>query len=448
MYNGRVKFAEAIRKFFEGFGIEFALILIPLGGAVIFGVLWFSPLTLATVLTFAVALSPIWLPLVLFLMFFERWRWFVKKEYQLKQGNVTLEILLPEEIFKSPLAMELALGHFWQTASPDNLVQTYWDGKHPPTFGLELVSDGGRIRFFINAPTVKFKNIIEAQLYSQYPGIEIRTLPVDYAAEIDHEMEEFDVFAMHFGKKKESELPIKTYIDYELHENPKEEEKIDPITQMLETLANVGPNERIWVQILISAHREETFKTGSLHTVPDWKDRIKKKINEIALRDDKRTAPIELEGMPRLTDKEREVVSSMERSLSKIPFKTAIRVIYAAKKGFYLPGERIGAIITSWFQYNDNTMNQFGLRWRSDYDWNWWQDPTGRKRHHMKKEELEYYKRRYYEHKNQSDHEFIMSVEELATIFHLPGKVAITPAIGRIPSSRAEAPPNLPTGIP
>ncbi len=39
-----------------------------------------------------------------------------------------------------------------------------------------------------------------------------------------------------------------------------------------------------------------------------------------------------------------------------------------------------------------------------------------------------------------------MTVEELATIFHFPGKVATTPTLGRIPSKRAEPPSNLPIG--
>ncbi len=37
-----------------------------------------------------------------------------------------------------------------------------------------------------------------------------------------------------------------------------------------------------------------------------------------------------------------------------------------------------------------------------------------------------------------------MTTEELATIFHIPGKVASTPTLARIPSKRSEAPANLP----
>ena len=435
-----------IHKWLEEFGINVAVVFTIVGVALIALIFLITGTSGERMLAFAVALSPLWLPTALFFLFFEWWQNYTRKYFNLEQGRITLEVLLPEEILKSPLAMELALGHMWQTASQDNLVQTYWDGKHPPVFSLELVSIGGTVRFFINLPPRKYKNILEAQLYSQYPGIEIREVP-DYTAEIAGTLEDFDAFSMHFGLRKVDAYPIKTYIEYGLDKDPKEELKIDPITQMLDMLGSIGPNERIWIQILISAHQAQTFKRGSLHAAPDWKDDIKKEINTLAGRDAKRLGPAELESQPRLTEGERNVIKALERSYSKLAFNTAIRAVYAAKKGYLLPGERIGAIITSWFQYNDAMLNSFSLKWRTDYDYNWWQDPWERRRFAHKKREINHYKRRFYDNEIQADKKFIMTVEELATIFHFPGKVARTPTLPRIPSSRAEPPPNLPTGI-
>jgi hypothetical protein len=39
---------------------------------------------------------------------------------------------------------------------------------------------------------------------------------------------------------------------------------------------------------------------------------------------------------------------------------------------------------------------------------------------------------------------FVMSAEEIATLYHFPGRAAATPTLERIPSRRAAAPPNLP----
>ena len=37
-----------------------------------------------------------------------------------------------------------------------------------------------------------------------------------------------------------------------------------------------------------------------------------------------------------------------------------------------------------------------------------------------------------------------MTTEEIATLWHLPSSVVKTPSLDRVPSRRAEAPPNLP----
>lgn len=437
---------KVIHDKLEAWGINVAIVFTIVGMLLLWLTIRVVNVDPFKMLAFAVAMSPVWLPVVLFFTFVEWWMYYVRKYFNLAQGSTTLEILLPEEIFKSPLAMELALGHLWQTASPDNHIQTYWDGKNPPTFGLEICSIGGTVRFFIHTQVRKYKNIIEAQLYSQYPGIEIRELPVDYTAEIPGDLTGWEVFSMHFGLRKASVYPIKTYVEYGLDKEVEEDFKIDPITQVLDLLGSIGPNERIWIQILITAHQEQTFKRGSLTNIPDWRADIQKEINTLAGRDAKKLGPAELEAQPRLTEGERNVIKALERSYSKIPFNVAIRGLYAAKQEYYLPGERIGAIITAWFQFNDAMLNSFALKWRTDFDWNWWQDPTGRRRRAYKKRELNYYKRRFYDNESQADKKFIMSVEELATIFHFPGKVARTPTLPRIPSARAEAPPNLPTG--
>lgn len=442
---------DTILSFLNRFGLKPAYTLSVLG-VVLFFFVGFSVLQISqsTVISFMVGTSPIWLPIMLFFLFFDQWMLFIRQQFKNDSyQRVTLEILLPQEVFKSPLAMELFLNQLWQKASPDNLVQVYWDGKHPPTFGLEMCAYDGQVHFYINTPKKKFKHIIETQLYAQYPGIEIRELPVDYTAEIVWDEGQFEVFGLHFGLRKPDAYPIKTYIDYGLDQNPKEEEKIDPLTSVIDMLGSIGPGERIWFQILINSHAGKALDTGNLLSRPDWKEDIKKEINTIMQRDESgKSSQVDFEGMPRITEGERDTVKALERSMSKYPFNTSIRVMYVAKKDAYQPGERIGALITTWFQFNDKGRNEFGLTWRTDVDLPWIQDPTGKRRERFKKNDLKYYKLRSHVPHEESDiGTYILSVEELATIFHLPGKVAYTPGLGRIPSTRGEAPPNLPTGV-
>lgn len=417
-----------------------------MGCGVLFYLFTSTDIATNKVLGYAIMISPLWLPYVLFYIWFGTWMHYIQAIFTYAQGRVSLEIRLPQEVLKSPAAMEMVLIQLYQTASADNLVQTYWDGKCPSTTSLEIISTGGQVRFIVNCARKKMKNLVEAQMYAHYPGIEVRELPFDYTAAIPWDPSRFQVFSIHFGLKKPDPYPLKTYIDFGLDRDPKEEFKIDPLNSMLEVLGSIGPKEHIWYQFLISVHREENFKTGSLSSSPDWKDDIKKTINEIANRDPKKKTSAEgIEGVVQLTDGEKDLIKAMERSLSKYPFNVKLRAMYVAENDSFLPGERIGNIITALAAFNDLNRNSFGIKWRTDVNWPWWQDPKGKKRLAWKQSELEEYKLRSWTSRTTSDNGAIMTTEEIATFFHLPGKVANTPGIVRIPSTRGSAPSNLPT---
>jgi hypothetical protein len=443
-------FLEAPIEFLEKFGANTAAILLFLGIGVIIFVASIVDLQISSSMKFVFLSAPLWLPFITFHLFFEHWLEYVRKKYDLDQGRVTLEIKIPQEVFKSPEAMELVFMQLNQLASPDNHLQTYIDGKHPPKFGFEIVSRGGDVRFYISTPKKKFKNMVETQLYAHYPGIEVHELDIDYAAEIPWDETRYQYFSIHMGLKKADAYPIKTYIEYGLDKLPKEEEKIDPINSMIEMLGSIGPGEYVWMQILADGNREETFKEGSLHLKPDWKTDAKKEIKKIIeeankrvgidAKKDKTARPT----MMNLSDSEKETIKAIERSIGKNAFNVVIRSMYIAESEHFKPGERIGAIISSWKAYDDVNRNSIGVRWRTDVNWPWWQDPSGAKRSGYKKKELNEYKRRTYTHHNDNDTPKVMTTEELSTIFHLPSRVTTTPSLGRIPSKRAEAPPNLP----
>src|SRR3989344_6252693 len=114
---------------------------------------------------------PVWLPIVLGIFFMTQWLNYIQTEYIIKQGSVLLEIKLPIEVTRSPLGIEIFLTSLHQKGSP-NYVTTYWDGKIPPWFSLEIVSIEGQVRFFVWTPK-KFKSLIESQLYAHYNDIEI-----------------------------------------------------------------------------------------------------------------------------------------------------------------------------------------------------------------------------------------------------------------------------------
>jgi len=406
-------------------------------------------INLEPILAIVIATSPIWLPLVLFYLLFEQWQDFSRANFTFNQGRTTLRIKLPQEVFKSPEAMESVFAQIHNPYGPDNLWQAYVDGKHPQTFSFELVSYGGDVRFYANVPTKKIKNALEAQLYAQYPGIEVVEEKVDYAAEIKWDPEEWEMMSFHIVKKDDEVLPIKTYIDYGMDRLPKEELKFEPMAPMLEHLGKAKPNERVWIQILCTPHAKASFKSGSLNTTGTWEKKAAAKINELMGRDKSKLGPEETESRPVLTMNERDTIGAIERNVGKYAFEVGIRAMYIAKAGSF-DGEMIGPLLKSFSQYDIIGRNGLGVRWRTDFDYNWLSDRSGKKKIKMKKDELEAYKLRTYseaEKKSKVDAKKVMSVEELATIYHIPGTAVVTPNLSRVESNRKEAPANLPIGI-
>src|SRR3989344_8179317 len=109
--------------------------------------------------------APVWAPLLSGLIFFKLWLRYIRADFVAKAGSVLLEIKVPKETFKSPLAMEIFFTSLYQTGSA-TFSELYWKGKVRPWFSLELVSIDGQVKFFIWSMK-KYRNLIEAQIYAQ-----------------------------------------------------------------------------------------------------------------------------------------------------------------------------------------------------------------------------------------------------------------------------------------
>ncbi|MSU55345.1 MAG: hypothetical protein EXS46_02275 [Candidatus Taylorbacteria bacterium] len=389
--------------------------------------------------------APIWAPLALGAMFIGGWMRYIRTDYINKAGSVLLEVRIPKETMKSPLAMELFFTSLFQTGSA-TYIQTYWNGNVRPWFSFEIVSTGGQIKFYIWS-FKKFRNLIESQIYAQYPNVEIHESE-DYMSWVPHEPDPVNIpmWATYFKFSKASVYPIKTYVDYGLHEDPKEEFKIDPMTSVLEYLGSMRKGENVWIQILIQAHRGVKLKDGVLFAKGDWKEKARHEIEKIREESVMEKEGSEFPGMPNPTKGQQNTIAAIEKSVSKFPFDACIRGCYIATKETF---NNIGitGLIGSFRQYSSNDdLNGFKLGWFTDYDYPW-QDFRRIRRTRAEKEMMEAFKLRSFfqpPFKNFEQVPIILNTEELATIFHFPGSVAATPSLERIASKRSQAPSNLP----
>ena len=395
---------------------------------------------------------PVWGTILSASLFWYFWMHYVQGQFLGKMKWVLLEVKLPREINKTPLAMEIALNALYQT-SEGTWYDKIWKGKLKDYFSLEMVSIEGNVKFFIRT-IERFRNIIEAQLYAQYPDIEILPVP-DYVRYVDYTGPKGDwsVIGAEFKLEKPDAYPIKTYGDYGMDkEGVKEEFKIDPLTSIIEYLGSVGKGEQIWMQILVRSASKNSYhyvdpKTHK-HMAGDWKKEGEHLVDEITKRKEKRDAE---GGGPRgmgMTDGEKEVVKAVERNMGKLGFDCGIRALYLAKKdkfNFDVHSKAIGGILRP---FTTNNLNGFGVHYQTfGFDY-WWEDFMDLRINLRRREQFDAYKKRswfYFPHKEPYHfHPFVLTTEELATIFHFPGGVAQTPTFGRIGSKKSEAPADLP----
>lgn len=338
------------------------------------------------------------------------------------------------------MAMELFLTALHQTGREGTLYAKYWEGKTRPWFSLEMVSIEGVVRFFIWTE-MAFKDIIEAQLYAQYPNVEIYEVP-DYTEGVFFDKDSVGFIGTNFELAKSSVYPIRTYVDFGLDKaDTKEEYKTDPITPIIEFLGSIGRGEQVWFQVIIRAHKKEQIKKGTLFEKTDaWQDEAKEEIEKIRKEATPETES-DYPAFPNPTKGQIEKIAAIERNVSKLGFDCGMRIIYLAEKDKFRP---LGAAMTGITrQFHSNNLNSFKPSGITFFDYPW-QDYKEIRISKKKKKMLNAYKLRSYFHPPYQKKWFVINTEGLASIFHLPGSVSQTPTFARITSKKAEPPSNLP----
>ncbi|MBP6904454.1 MAG: hypothetical protein KBB91_00165 [Candidatus Pacebacteria bacterium] len=379
---------------------------------------------------------------------------------------IMLEIVPPKDVFKSPAAMELVFNALHGGGS-GNWYEKYWKGELAQYYSLEIVSTEGKVHFYVRFHK-KFRKVFEAQLYAQYPQAEVKEVE-DYTKKIPNsdfkKNSPISMFAYNLKLEKADPYPIKTYVDFGLDKaigSLEEEQRIDPMTPTIETMGSIGIGEHIWVQINIrqAIKRHEVKKGDAIEKEKSWKDKSREVIEEIKSKANTKDA----EGktvVGKLGRGEQGVIEAIERHRNKPGFDTGIRVLYIADKEHF-SGNTITAFTSMWRQYNTEDLNAWKMSDLTKVT-EPWKDitlkETGSVVSNMKKGYLDDYKSRsffyggfsfdkigkYFTHPEASGSKgFVLSSEELATIYHLPGRVAETPNVLRVESKKGEPPANLP----
>ncbi len=386
---------------------------------------------------------PIIGPAGLILGFWYVWIWYVQSLYIFNRTNpVLMEVKMPADITKSPRAMEQVLTSMWTRSGTTTFIDKYWMGGVTPYASLELCSFGGEIHFFIWCRR-SYKNVIEAAMYSQYPEVEIVETE-DYATHFQYDPSKHHCFVTDYIYDPRSDAyPIRTYVDFELDRDPKEEHKVEPFASVLEVLSTLNKNEQGWIQIVLKGYFGK-----------DWQAKVEKEVEKI--RDEasqqivinKEGKKEEKTSFPRPTDSQKEQMQAMERQLGKLIFEVGMRGIYIAPAGKMRSAEYT-AFRWIWRPYNNpNILNSIRpRRAHNDFDYlwqDWGSGPDGVRYQLVTRRYFDAYRRRQWWSAPWILPTMHMSTEVLATLWHPPSRTVQPPGLQRISVSKSEAPPNLP----
>ena len=379
----------------------------------------------------------IWLPIVLIVTFGELWLRYIRLRQRINTPHTLLEIRFPLDIKRSPLAMETILNVMYHTGEPG----TWWDnlieGRYRPEFSLELASLEGEVHFYMRCRS-KFKTQLESQIYSQYPNVEVVEVE-DYAAKIQYDEHTMKLFGLEQKLEKLDAYPIKTYVDFGLDREQEEEYQVDPMNSIVEFMGSLGKGEYCFLQIIVRSHVPEKKVSGE-KGLQDWQYGARKEVDRLLRRDPKTHVP--LHQGDTFSDEEKRIADAIIRNIGKKPFDTGIRVIYFGPNEYYNK-DRHSSLPTMFRSFQSHTLNNLKPVFRTQFDW-WYQNPFGWRAAERKREIYSAYRWRSWFHPPYKRPKFVMSSEEIATIYHFPTSAVGAPGLRRITSRRGDAPANLP----
>ncbi len=361
----------------------------------------------------------VWLPIVLVLAFLTWRNW--KKVEAINDVESDLLILeIPKTNDKKELAAEQLFASLHGILRDRKELKA--NGGIQEHLSFEIASVNGQIRFYCWVPKT-LRSFVESQIYSQYPTVQISDAEEDYVA---HERHHSVIHTAEITLTEDDVLPIKTFQSFE----------VDPLAGITGTLAKLeSTGEEVWVQILAKPIADDWHKSSERWTKKvrggksssasnggfEWLAGVFEALWRPPEETEKAKAPKEL------TERDKTRISEAEKKATKLGYEVRIRLAYLGESSTSAR-QRMQAIVGTFKQYNSTNLNGFKIAKAS-----------------FKKEDLAKYRQRSFARGG-----FILNIEELASVFHLPHTNVETPNIVWASSKTAEPPAKLPiiTGNP
>ncbi|MBP9748523.1 MAG: hypothetical protein KBD17_02820 [Candidatus Pacebacteria bacterium] len=398
------------------------------------------------------------------------WIHYIRQDFISGIEYIVLEIVPPREVLRSPKAMELFFTNALYHYSHKGGKEQYWQGAVWFWFSLEIASIEGQVHFYIRTPS-RMKTLIETQMYAQYPQAQVKQVE-DYTLAVDEisPSSAWMGWGCEFGLKKAEAFPIKTYVDFGLDKDPKEEFKVDPIAPLIELFGSIEKGEQVWFQIVVTPSKKEYKTKGTWFGTHDWvaesKEELKRLLRPYTSTRQSSDEPTHYGIEVRTPDTLKKVVEQVNNKTTKIGFETGVRLMYVAKKENYSMNTRrnIRLILRQYANPDSNSFRRMNAT-QGDYYSSYF-GASEEVVMMLSQRMLHEYQNRGFFHLPLRHHllnthtipwglrgllkvykhppTYVLNVEELATIWHFPGQILKVPTLTRIESKEAAPPPNLP----
>ena len=360
----------------------------------------------------------VWLPLAAVLLTLAYLNFKKADEMQEYFDSVLLILEIPKANDKQELAAEQLFASLHGILR-DSAELKYSEGIQEH-LSFEIASVDGQIRFYVWTPKI-LQNFVEGQIYSQYPTVQIHEANEDYALTNfkNHKV----TYIADLDLIEDDALPIKTFQNFE----------VDPLAGITGALAKLeSSGDEMWVQILVKPVSDDWHKDSE-----KWISRTKAgKSGGFSFKGfDATWITGVLEALwrppetgigggatvPELSERQKTQIAEAEKKAAKLGYEVKIRLVYA---GDSTTDARLKmqALAGTFKQYNYANLNGFKIV-----------DPS------FKKEDLSFYQKRL-----MGNSGYILNIEELASIFHLPHTNVETPNVVWASSKTAEPPSKLP----
>lgn len=407
---------------------------------------------------------------VIFLAFFikavyEIWLDGRQGQYASKWKFVLLAIDIPKNNEQTPKAVENIFQTIAGAHTNFNLIDIHWTGKILDSFSFEIVSIEGYIQFLIRTQS-KYRDLIEASIYAQYPDAEINEVE-DYTQDFQKMKfpnKEYDLWGSELVLVKDYPYPIKTYNEFE---HTLTQGFMDPMASLLEVFSRFVAGEQGWMQIIVTPQKagwgEKAKKivkelSGQTYTAPKkfGEDLMSVPGNIIEGATSglfsmlnsmgPAAAPAKKEAdqfrVMNLTPGQRTALESVEKKISKSNFNFKWRYVYIGKKEVFNKTRGISGVIGSIKQFNTlhcNALKPGGGISKTSVDYFRVPQRIATKQNRI----LSLYCRRsnYY---GEDPSNLIMNEEELATVWHFPNMTVKAMQVEKIESKKSAPPTRLP----